>query len=263
MENKTKLWAKAALAIILILFITFVLAEGEKQHTAGSVVNETATPYLSLTDTGRSWLVKDPNIIEPNQCVTMFFNPQFTSVQMVSGKTLDCDTEIQPSVWLPFIGAKITTEYFNDNGTCYRAFTREGESDTLLQPLDCSSIDPAVIHPKTVSLPAIIADESIVFQDINVVGPNQCFIANFNETHTEVVRVSRMGVSCGTNVLSIEEAGLVINYARDGRLTGGVERHYREVRTTNGITPIVDDVEPGTVHTGVLQYIGRDWSHMG
>lgn len=132
-----------------------------------------------------------------------------------------------------------------------------------MQPLDCSSIDPAVIQSKTVSLPGIKADGSLVFQDINVVGPNQCFTANFNETHTEVVRVSRMGVSCGTEALSIEDAGLVINYARDGRLAGGVERHYREIRTTNGITPIVDDMEPGIVYPGVLQYIGRDWGRMG
>jgi len=210
MDNNTKLWVKTALALILILFITIALAEGKK-HSADSVVIETATlTYLSLTETGRSWLVKDPNIIEPNQCVTMFFNPQLTMVQMVSGKTLDCDAEVQPSVWLSFIGAKITTEYLNDNGTCYREFTREGESATLLQPLDCSSIDPVAIQPKTVSLPAIIAGRSLVFQDINVVGPNQCFIANFNEALTEVVRVSRMGVRCGREALSIEDAGLVI-----------------------------------------------------
>lgn len=79
MDKNTKLWLKTALALILILFITIALAEGKKR-SVDAVVTETATlTYLSLTETGRSWLVKDPNIIEPNQCVTMFFNPQLTS----------------------------------------------------------------------------------------------------------------------------------------------------------------------------------------
>lgn len=253
MEKKF-FYASLFVAFILVLCQSTSFAKDLSKYTADSEV------YLNLVDTGRSWIVQDPNIVGAKQCLTIFFNPQNTVVQMVGEIALNCETEVQPSVWLSFVGAGLAVSYVGSNETCYRKLMKEGGSVALLQSIDCSSVSAVFQNEKEIIQPSIMVGASVEFRDPDVIGPNNCFTADLNTTLSEVVRVSMSGVNCSDTTPTAAESGIIIKYALDWRLAGGAERYYREVRKTNGISPIVDSVAPGTIDQTVFQSILRDWS---